>query len=65
MNNYKTYARPKETFDIRLNIEYTTIFVENNNYSYKMESDIYYVKDKYGYEIPFDKNDFEENFIII
>jgi len=62
-------SRPKEDFTITTTTGYPTEFNKDKLYGMDIVlgfvtggEDKYYVKDKYGYNIPFTKNEYEEFF---
>ena len=62
-------AKAKDSFTIKTSTGYTASFEKDKLYSMRIvlgfisgEEDTYHVKDKFGFEIPFDKESYEENF---
>lgn len=58
-------AKPKKSFEGELRTGYTFNFMKSNKYSYEIDNNVYYVADKYGYKIPFTKEDFDATFVAI
>lgn len=62
-------AKTKDSFTITTSTGYPASFEKDKLYSMRIVlgfisggKDTYYVKDNFGFEIPFDKESYEENF---
>ena len=58
-------VKPKESFCGELTKGYKFDLKKSNQYNCEINNGIYYIIDKYGFKIPFSKEDFEETFISI
>lgn len=56
-------AKAKNSFTMTISTGYPAAFEKDKLYSMRKDGkDIYIVKDIYGFDIPFDKDSYEENF---
>ena len=58
-------VKPKESFSGELTKGYKFDLKKSNQYNCEINNDVYYIIDKYGFKIPFSKEDFEETFVSI
>ena len=58
-------VKPKESFSGELTKGYKFDLKKSNQYNCEINNGIYYIIDKYGFKIPFSKEDFEETFVLI
>ena len=58
-------VKPKESFSGELTKGYKFDLKKSNQYNCEINNGIYYIIDKYGFKIPFSKEDFEETFVSI
>ena len=58
-------VKPKESFSGELTKGYKFDLKKSNQYNCEINNDVYYIIDKYGFKIPFSKEDFEETFVLI
>ena len=58
-------VKPKESFSGELTKGYKFDLKKSNQYNCEINNGVYYIIDKYGFKIPFSKEDFEETFVSI
>ena len=58
-------VKPKESFSGELTKGYKFNLKKSNQYNCEINNGVYYIIDKYGFKIPFSKEDFEETFVSI
>lgn len=65
MEVFNLKVKPKESFSGELTKGYKFDLKKSNQYNCEINNGIYYIIDKYGFKIPFSKEDFEETFVSI